>query len=178
MFVGSLHPRKNILNLIKAFSLFKKESESDVKLLLAGPIFWGLADINKVIQDNQLKDDIVFTGRQNDEDLALILGSAMALTFIPYYEGFGIPLIEAMQAQVPIIASNATSIPEVCGDAALLVNPFDVQDIKQAMLHVFASEDIRNGLIKKGQIQKQKFSWDKSADLLWQSILNASQTTA
>lgn len=176
VFVGSLHPRKNILNLIKAFSLFKNESKSDLKLLLAGPSLWGIADINKLINDNQLKDDIVFTGRQNDEELALILGSAMALTFIPYYEGFGIPLIEAMQAQVPIIASNATSIPEVCGDAAILVNPFDVQDIKQAMLHVFASTDLRNSLIEKGQIQKQKFSWDKSADLLWQSILKAIQT--
>ena len=176
VFVGSLHPRKNILNLIKAFTLFKNESKSDMKLVLAGPNFWGLADIKKVIHDNQLKDDIVFTGRQNDEDLALILGGAMALTFIPYYEGFGIPLIEAMQAQVPIIASNATSIPEVCGDAAILVNPFDVQDIKQAMLNVFASTDLRNSLIEKGQIQKQKFSWDKSADLLWKSILKAIQT--
>jgi glycosyltransferase involved in cell wall biosynthesis len=177
VFVGSLHPRKNIVNLIKAFTLFKNESKSDMKLVLAGPNFWGLANINKIIRDNKIKDEIVFTGRQSDEDLALVLGSAMALTFVPYYEGFGIPLIEAMQAQVPIIASNATSIPEVCGNAAILISPFDVNQIKQAMLDMYANKDLRYNLIEKGQIQKQTFSWDISADLLWQCILKAIQTT-
>jgi glycosyltransferase involved in cell wall biosynthesis len=177
VFVGSLHPRKNIVNLIKAFTLFKNESKSDMKLVLAGPNFWGLANINKIIHDNKIKDEIVFTGRQSDEDLALVLGSAMALTFVPYYEGFGIPLIEAMHAQVPIIASNATSIPEVCGNAAILISPFDVNQIKQAMLDMYANKDLRYNLIEKGQIQKQTFSWDISADLLWQCILKAIQTT-
>ncbi|PBQ34091.1 glycosyltransferase [Sphingobacteriaceae bacterium] len=169
--VGSLHPRKNIPSLIRAFSEFKKESHSDFKLVLAGPGFWGLSDINKTLEESAYKEDIIFTGRLSDEDLGLVLGSATALTFIPYYEGFGIPLVEAMEAEVPIITSNVTSLPEIAGDAALLVNPTEIHDVKNAMLRMYGEEALRNALIQKGRIQKQKFSWDKSADLLWESVL-------
>jgi len=169
--VGSLHPRKNISNLIRAFYLFKKESNSDLKLILAGPHYWGVSEINKVITETNLKDDVIFTGRLSDEELNIVLGSALALTFVPYYEGFGIPLIEAMQAQVPIITSNVTSLPEIAGDAALLVNPFEVAEIKNAMLQLYQKPELRQSLINKGNFQKQNFSWEKSADLLWQSIL-------
>lgn len=169
--VGSLHPRKNIANLIRAFALFKKESNSDHKLVLAGPKYWGVAEINKIISETNLKEDIVFTGRLADKDLNLVLGSALALTFIPYYEGFGIPLVEAMQAQVPIITSNVTSMPEVTGNAALLLNPLDVNEIKNAMLQIHQKPALRETLITNGNLQKQKFSWEKSGDLLWDSIL-------
>jgi glycosyltransferase involved in cell wall biosynthesis len=169
--VGSLHPRKNIPSLIKAFAIFKKESGSDLKLVLAGPGFWGLSDIHKVLEESGVKEDVIFTGRLSDDDLALVLGSALALTFVPYYEGFGIPLVEAMEAQVPIITSNVTSLPEVAGEAALLVNPIDINDIKNAMLRIYNEEALRKILVAKGTIQKQKFSWDKSADLLWESIV-------
>lgn len=169
--VGSLHPRKNSANLIRAFALFKKESRSDYKLVLAGPEFWGLADINSALTESGLKEDVVFTGRLSNEDLSDVLGSATALTFVPYYEGFGIPLIEAMEAKVPIITSNVTSLPEVAGNAALLVNPTEIHEIKNAMLQLYNNEGLRESLIEKGTIQKQKFSWDKTADLLWESIL-------
>lgn len=168
--IGSLHPRKNIPALIQAFAQFKKESLSDLKLVLAGPGFWGLSDIHKALEESGIKDEIIFTGRLKDEDLALVLGSALALTFVPYYEGFGIPLVEAMEAEVPIITSNVTSLPEIAGEAALLVNPKETTDIKNAMLRVYKEENTRNDLVEKGRIQKQKFSWDKSADLLWESV--------
>ncbi len=169
--VGSLHPRKNIPNLIRAFSLFKKESNSDLKLMLAGPHYWGMSEINAVISETNLKEDIIFTGRLADEELNLVLGSSMALTFVPYYEGFGIPLIEAMEARVPIITSNVTSLPEIAGNAALLVNPMEVSEIKNAMLQLYTKPDLRQSLINNGLQQKQKFSWEKSGDLLWQSVL-------
>lgn len=169
--VGSLHPRKNIPNLIKAFSLFKQESKADMKLVLAGPNFWGMSEILRAMEENGLKEDVVFTSRLADNELAQVLGAAEALTFIPYYEGFGIPLIEAMQAQVPIITANATSLPEIAGDAALLVNPFDPQEIKNAMLRLHGDKELQKQLIEKGNLRKHLFSWDKSADLLWQSIL-------
>jgi len=171
--VGSLHPRKNIINLVRSFAAFKKESASDVKLVLAGPHFWGLTEIYTAINENGIKDDVIFTGRLSDEDLAKVLGSALALTFIPYYEGFGIPLVEAMQAGVPIITSNVTSLPEVAGEAALLVDPFDTAGIKNAMMKLFSDPLLRADLIQKGNIRKENFSWDKSADLLWDSILKA-----
>lgn len=173
--VGSLHPRKNIINLIHAFAAFKIDSGSDIKLVLAGPHFWGLSEINKAIETNNLKSEVVFTGRLSDEELALVLGSALVLTFIPYYEGFGIPLIEAMQANVPIITSNVTSLPEVAGEAALFVNPFDINEIKKAMLQLYNDESLRNTLIAKGEQQKANFSWDKSAALLWASIEKAAK---
>lgn len=169
--VGALHPRKNIPNLIRAFILFKKETGSDMKLVLAGPGFWGLSDIHKVTEESGIKEDIIFTGRLNDEDLALVLGSAMALTFVPYYEGFGIPLLEAMETHVPIITSHATSLPEVAGNAALLVNPFEPGQIKEAMVKIYKDETLRKKLVENGILRKAHFSWDKSAELLWQSIL-------
>lgn len=169
--VGSLHPRKNIGNLIKAFSLFKKETNSDFKLLLAGPNYWGLNQIHQIIEETNLKNEIIFTGRLEDDTLNLVLGSAVALTYVPYYEGFGIPLIEAMQCGVPIITSNVTSLPEIAGNAALLVNPFDVDEIKKAMIQLVNKPELSIELVNKGNLQKQNFSWEKSSDLLWQSIL-------
>ena len=169
--IGSLHPRKNIPNLIRAFALFKKESQSEIKLILAGQIFWGFSDINLAIIDNQLENEVILTGRLNDDELSNVLGSAIALTYVPYYEGFGIPLIEAMEVQIPIITSNVTSLPEIAGDAAILVNPLEIQEIKNAMMKIYNNESICKDLITKGILQKQKFSWDKSANLLWDSIL-------
>ncbi len=170
VFVGSLHPRKNIPNLVKAFAQFKKESGSDMKLVLAGPDFWGVVPIRRIIEELAMQDEVIFTGRLSNDELALVLGSATALTFIPYYEGFGIPLIEAMEAGVPIISGNVTSLPEVAGDAALLVNPADITEVKNAMLKLYRDEKLQQELVEKGKRQKQKFSWDRSADLLWQSI--------
>jgi glycosyltransferase involved in cell wall biosynthesis len=173
--VGSLHPRKNIVNLIRAFEAFKTTTASDVKLLLAGPGFWGLGEIRKAVETSKVKDDIIFTERLKDEDLALVMGSAMALTFVPYFEGFGIPLIEAMQAGIPIISSNLTSMPEVVGGAAILVNPFSIDEIRDAMIQIYSNVPLRKSLVEKGNVQKEKFSWDTTAELLWQSILKATQ---
>ena len=161
--------------VVKAFALFKQQHKTTVKLVLAGSQYWGTAQINKIIADNHLKNEVIFTGRLSNHDLNLVLASATALTFVPYYEGFGIPLIEAMQTQTPIIASNVTSLPEIAGDAALYVNPLNVDEIAQAMLKLYVDKDLQQQLIEKGNLQKQKFSWDKSADLLWKScekILN------
>ena len=174
--VGSLHPRKNIPNLIKAFAMFKQQAESDMKLVLAGPGFWGLSDIQSALHESGIKDDVIFTGRLSNTDLSLVLGSAMALTFVPYYEGFGIPLIEAMEAEIPIITSNVSSLPEVAGNSALLVNPFESNDIKNAMLKIHNNSAIRSELVQNGRLQKLNFSWDKSAHLLWESILKSTRS--
>lgn len=173
LFVGSLHPRKNITRLIKAFGEFKNETNSNQKLLLAGPQYWGLSEIYKELETLSCKDDVIFTNRLSDEDLANVMGSAMALTFVPYFEGFGIPLVEAMQSEIPIITSNVTSLPEIAGDAALFVNPYEVNEIKNAMLKMHSSIELRKDLIEKGKQRKNLFSWEKSADLLWNSVTKA-----
>jgi glycosyltransferase involved in cell wall biosynthesis len=169
--VGSLIPRKNIVTLVKAFALFKSETNSDQKLVLAGQTFWGITEVYAIIKESKLEKEVIFTGRLSDDVLANVLGAADALTFVPYYEGFGIPLVEAMQAGVPIITGNVTSLPEIAGDAALLVNPLDPSEINKAMTKIYTDKSLREQLIANGNIQKEKFSWDKSADLLWQSIL-------
>lgn len=173
LFVGSLNPRKNIARLIKAFDLFKKESNSDLKLLLAGSHAWGGSDIYKTIDEVSCKEDIIFTNRLNEEDLANVMVSAFALTFVPYFEGFGIPLVEAMQSEIPIITSNVTSLPEIAGDAAMFVNPFEVNEIKNAMLKLRNSPELQKQLVENGKQRKNNFSWDKSADLLWKSVEKA-----
>jgi glycosyltransferase involved in cell wall biosynthesis len=98
------------------------------------------------------------------------MGSAFAMTFVPYFEGFGIPLVEAMQSETPIITSNVTSLPEIAGDAALFVNPYEISEIKNAMMKLYNDAALRQKLIESGKKRKDNFSWDKSAELLWKSV--------
>ena len=173
VYVGSILPRKNIPTLVKAFAAFKKESNSPMKLVLAGRNYWGMHELYASIKEKGIENEVILTNRLSDEDLGLVLGAAMALTFIPYYEGFGIPLVEAMEAEVPIICSNVTSLPEVAGNACLQVDPMNVDEIKNAMLKINNDPELRADLISKGKKQKENFSWDKSADLLWRSMMKA-----
>ena len=169
-FVGSMHPRKNIKRLIDAFNLFKQKTGSDFKLILAGSILWSKTEIEDSYGNSPYKQDIIFTGRLSDENLQKMLGAAYALSFVPIFEGFGLPIVEAFQSGVPVISSNVTSMPEVAGDAALMVNPFNVEDIAAGMEKLSVSNELRNQLIAKGHIQKQLFSWSRTAGLLWNCI--------
>jgi glycosyltransferase involved in cell wall biosynthesis len=172
-FVGSMHPRKNIKRLIEAFSLFKKNTDSDYKLLLAGSILWRKSEINSVYLNSQYKEDIIFTGRLSDEELQKVLSAAYALSFVPIFEGFGLPIVEAMQSGVPIICSNVTSMPEVAGNAAMIVDPFNIKSIATGMERLYKDQVLRNRLIELGHIQKKHFSWDNTAKLLWDCILKS-----
>lgn len=171
-FIGSMHPRKNIVRLLGAFELFKHASKAPLKLILAGNIFWGDETIKVVLNSMRFKSEVIFPGRINDEELALLLGSAYALTFVPTFEGFGLPIVEAFQCDVPVISSNTTSMPEVAGDAALLANPFDVEDIAGKMKIIWENKGLRSELIERGRSQKKIFSWKRTAALLYDSISN------
>ena len=170
IFIGTLHPRKNIARLFLAFELFKKETHSDMKLVIVGTKMFMTKDIESAYSLSEFKEDIIFTGRLNPEDLHYVLASAFALTFVPLFEGFGIPLIEAMNCDVPVISSDTTSLPEVAGDAALFVNPFEVEEIKNKMIIITENEELRKSLIEKGRKRKKMFSWDKTAEKLWTLI--------
>jgi glycosyltransferase involved in cell wall biosynthesis len=172
-FVGSMHPRKNIKRLLEAFSLFKEKTGSDIKLVLAGSILWKTADLKDAYESSSCKEDIIFTGRLSDDDLRKVLGAALALSFVPIFEGFGLPIVEAMQSDVPVICSNVSSMPEVAGDAALLVDPYDLNSISMAMEKIFSDAGLRALLIQRGNLQKEKFSWDRTALLLWQTLQRA-----
>ena len=170
-FVGSLHPRKNMLRLIEAFAIFKANTNSDFKLIIAGSFYWKTDEIQQILSSNLYKNDIVFTGRLSEEELRLYFGAAHALTFVPVFEGFGIPIVEAFEMQVPVLTSNISSMPEVGGEAAIYANPFDINDIALGMQKLFENKnDLLKSLIEKGNIRKEKFSWDKSAALLWKTV--------
>jgi glycosyltransferase involved in cell wall biosynthesis len=170
LFIGSLHPRKNICGLLRAYDAFRTSVESEIKLLIVGESMFKTNDIELTYEGMRYKDDVVFTGRLNNDQLHHVLGASMALTFVPYFEGFGIPVIEAMNAGVPVICSNTTSLPEVGGNAVLYVDPFSLSQIKDAMIRIYQEKDLRDLLVEKGFVQKEKFSWDKTAELLWGSI--------
>jgi glycosyltransferase involved in cell wall biosynthesis len=173
LFVGSLQPRKNISRLLKAFDQFKGAVSSTIKLVIVGEKYYWTSDIKRTYINMKFIDDVIFTGRLDTEDLKNVVGSALAMTYLPYFEGFGIPIIEAMNCDVPVITSNVTSMPEIAKDAALLVDPFSIDSMANAMLYLYKDEDMRTVLIKKGRKRKLDFSWDKTADALWKSIEKA-----
>ncbi len=171
LFIGSLHPRKNLVNMFLAFDIFKKEKDSDVKLLIVGEKKWWTKSIADVFDSMQFKEDVIFAGRLLPQDLCRVLAGSLALVYVSYFEGFGIPIIEAYACGTPVITSNVTAMPEVAGDAALLVNPFSVEEISNAMLTIYSDKELRQNLIEKGFEQEKQFSWDITADGLWNSIM-------
>ncbi len=169
-FVGSMHPRKNIKRLIEAYTLFRQKSNSNYKLLLAGSIWWSKSSMEEAYNTSPFKEDIIFTGRLSDDDLKKVLGSAFALSFVPIFEGFGLPIVEAFQSEIPVICSNTTSMPEVAGNAAVLIDPFNVEDIAAGMEKMFSNDVLRAELIQNGKVQKEKLPGDNTAILFWKSI--------
>lgn len=170
LYIGSLHPRKNICGLLRAYDAFRTSIDTNIKLVITGGEMFKTGDIERTYEGMRFKDDVIFTGRLPIEELHQVLGAAIALTFVPFFEGFGIPVIEGMSAGIPVICSNTTSLPEVGGNAVLYTDPFAISQIKDAMIQIATNEELRQELIEKGQKQQRKFSWDKTADQLWGSI--------
>lgn len=170
LFVGALHPRKNLINLFKAFDNFKYSDNKGIKLLIVGAIKWWTQDTQETYEQMTHKEDVIFCGRKSNKELSDILASSLALTFVSYFEGFGIPIIEAMKCEVPVITSNITSMPEVAQDAALLVDPFSIESISDAMKKIATDRSLCQQLVSKGMIRCNDFSWQRSANLLWNSI--------
>lgn len=177
LFVGAMHPRKNIERLILAFDQLKNEQKGDYKLVLAGNKYWWNDQIKKTFNSLKHKDDVIFTGRLSNDDLSTALSGAIALTFVPYFEGFGIPILEAFACHCPVITSNTTAMPEIAADAALLVDPFSVESIAGGMARMLAEPELRQDLISKGNTRQLDFNWDKSAEKLWRTIENSFENT-
>lgn len=170
VYVGSLNPRKNISRLLRSFDVFKTDTQADHKLVIVGEQMWKGSELEEVLKAMQHRKDIVFTGRLEPQSLSEVVCAAQAMTFIPLFEGFGIPVVESFAAGVPLITSNVTSLPEVAGDAALLVDPKSISEVVGAMKRIKADEGLRETLIEKGKERVQAFSWDLTAEKLWKSI--------
>ena len=173
LYVGALNPRKNLTNLFSAYDKFCNAKGIKTKLVIVGSKMYWTKEIERAYNNMQHKNEVVFLGHLDTGSLNMVYGAAVALTYVSYFEGFGVPIIEAFRSHCPVITSNITSMPEVAGDAALLVNPFKVDEITAAMMQISDSEALRNSLIEKGSEQVKKYNWDLSAERFWDSMMKA-----
>ena len=170
VFVGSLHPRKNLSRLLLAFDDFKKTQPGPYKLVIVGEKIFLTAEIEKTYRKMIHRMDVIFHDRLSPAELHHVLGAAAGLIFVPLFEGFGIPLLEAMHCEIPILTSSVTALPEIAGKAALYADPMDVASIADGMKSLATDIDLRNELISAGRIRKAAFSWDMTAEKVWKSI--------
>ncbi|HPT12419.1 MAG TPA: glycosyltransferase family 1 protein [Bacteroidales bacterium] len=173
VFVSNFSPRKNVGTLIKAFDRFRSESGSDYALVLAGGRLYLNDELDRAVNESPYKDSIIFTGRMDREELRKAYGAALAFVFIPWFEGFGIPVIEAMRCGTPCIVSDNSSLPEVSGGAALCVNAADTEACARAMIRIANEPALRRILRDKGIKNSLRFSWDDTAIQMYNSVLNA-----
>jgi len=172
LFVSSIHPRKNLERILKAYEMSRKEHDHQMPLVVVGRRFWMNQALDQWIANMQFKEDVLFIGSLEQQELAEITGAAQALIYASLYEGFGIPIVEAMQCGVPVITSNCTSMPEVAGDAALLVDPYNIGEMAQAIGKLANDLELRTALISAGMEQAKKFNWNDSAKLFWEVVEN------
>ncbi|MCP9493203.1 MAG: glycosyltransferase family 4 protein [Pyrinomonadaceae bacterium MAG19_C2-C3] len=161
--LSTLEPRKNIAQTIRSFArLVTQESITDLYLVLVGAKGWNYDSIFAAIEENEaLRKRIIVTGYVDDDDLASLYSGALAFVYPSFYEGFGLPPLEAMQCGVPVITSNTSSLPEVVGDAGIMVDPHDTDALCQSMLDLYTDSRLRAALKRKSIERAKQFSWDK-----------------
>lgn len=178
IYIGTIQPRKNIPRLIEAFARVAKDTK--VQLVIVGKTRgegrqgWMFEDILKIPRDLGIEEKVKFLGYVPVEDLILLLSGANVFINPSLWEGFGMPVVEAMASGVPVIVSNVSSLPEVTGEAGLLVDPYSIDQIEQAIRVLIADKRLRYKYSKKGIIQAKKFSWDKMAKAVLKTFENIS----
>ncbi len=164
LFVGTLQPRKNIVRLIEAFALVRESKEyNDLQLVIIGKRGWQYQDILAAPRKLQVQDSVKFLDFVSDNDLASFYHNARCFILPSLYEGFGLPILEAMKYDCPVITSNVSSMPEVGGEAAIYINPYDTDDIADKIREVLGNETLRKQMVEEGKKQIKKFSWEKTA---------------
>lgn len=169
IFVGAIHPRKNVGRLIESFAQFAAKNES-IDLLIVGENLWKNTQSTIPPVSKSLQERILFTGHVDLTTLNQLMGSAYALVYIPYFEGFGIPLVEAMRCGIPIVAGNRTCLPEVVGDAAILVDPFNTNEVSEALVNLASNQELYIDLTRKSMHRSHLFSWNYTAETTWSVI--------
>ncbi len=163
VFIGAVHPRKNVLGLLKSFEHLKTTFSHQHKLVIVGRKAWMNDELENFYQQMKFKKDVIWIERIERNNLLMILQNSFALVYPSFFEGFGIPIIEAMSLGVPVITSNISSMPEVGGNAAVLVNPNHITEIADAMNLLIEDETLRDDLIAKGKLRAHDFDWNISA---------------
>jgi glycosyltransferase involved in cell wall biosynthesis len=160
LFVGTLEPRKNLTTLMHAYAMLRAERRGeDLKLVVAGRMGWLYDDIFNTVEALALAEEVLFTGFVDDEDLPDLYRGASMFVFPSLYEGFGLPILEAMASGVPVITSDTASMAEVAGDAAIRVDPHDPRAIAEAIAQVLADDKLREALTQKGIARARRFTW-------------------
>lgn len=170
LFIGSLLPRKNIANLFRAFDLFKSTTENQVKFMIIGEKRWWTSDIENAYKTMKYKSDVIFKGHTSPDELKNIIPSAMAMTYVSFFEGFGIPIIEAMKCGTPVLTADVSCMPEIAGGAALLADPNSPTAIMEQMKVLATDPSGNKELIAKGIVRARDFSWDATSEKLWMSM--------
>ena len=163
LYVGGFSPRKNILSLINAFSLLKSKYKKDIKLVIAGKKGISYSIYKKRVSDLNLDSSVIFPGFIRMEDMPSLYNCAKLFVYPSFYEGFGLPPLEAMACGTPVIASNTSSIPEILKDSAVLLNPNDTDKLYESMCTVLEDCSLRERLIEKGLQHSLKYNWKKTA---------------
>jgi glycosyltransferase involved in cell wall biosynthesis len=170
VYVGSINPRKNPVKLLQAFDAFKTKTGHTIKLVIVGNKMWKYKAFDDAFNAMKHQKDVVFTGHIQRKELNDIVSSARALVFLSFFEGFGIPLVEAMKAKTAILTTNLTAMPEVCADAALYCSSFDIEDMVEKMHQLSVNDNLVNTLEQKGLERVKHFNWDVSAQKFWNII--------
>lgn len=194
IFISTILKRKNLANLLRAFDMVKSgqwpvasglladaktataqlttdhQPLATLKLVVVGSRVWWQDELKKAYDELRHKEDVVMLGRVEPGELSTLLSASEALVYPSYFEGFGIPILEAMYAETAVVCSNTTSMPEVGGDAVLYADPSSPKEIAQAMLRILEEPGLRASLVERGRLQREKYSWDRTASLLWDSI--------
>ena len=170
LFVGLIHKRKNLDNIFRAFDMFKSRCSSSTKLVVVGDKKWWAGEIEDTYLKMRHRGDVLLLGRQPLDVVCELTASATAMVYTSLFEGFGLPIVDSFNAQIPIITSDVTAMPEIAGDAAILVDPNCPDQLADAMCNLHRDENLRKDLIAKGIARKGLFTWDRTADLLWETI--------
>ncbi|MFY7839620.1 MAG: glycosyltransferase family 4 protein [Lacibacter sp.] len=176
LYTGSIHPRKNLVNLLKAFSLFKKRLRSNMKLVIAGRMAWKTEEFTKLLSTFKFRNDVLVTGYLQRNELAALTASAYAMVYPSLFEGFAVPPLESLQCGVPAIVSNTSAMPEVGADAYLYIDPESAEDIAEKMMLIYKDESLRSRLIANGRERVKLYNWDDAAEKMWQCIQLAATT--
>ncbi len=164
LFLGTLEPRKNVDGIIKAYNKLRKNNNFDeYELVIAGGKGWKNKNIYNAFKNSKYKNDIQFLGYVDNKDKNYLYNLADLFVYPSFYEGFGLPPIEAMACGCPVIASSVSSLPEIVGSAGIMVNPHDISEISQAMNDILSDKNLQNKLSQKGIKKAKEFNWEKSA---------------
>ncbi len=163
LFSGRWEPRKNIVRIIRAFAQFRAESKLDMQLVFSGERTWAAEEADNIIRQHGLEKEVVDLGKSPMSELPQLYSGAVALAYPSLWEGFGLPIVEAMASGTPVITSRNSSMQEIGGDAALLVDPESVDEIAEAMYSIASSDSLQDSLREKGLERATKFTWQSTA---------------